>query len=164
MPEVLAHYLRSSEVTEFVQAHRGGTYSVTGVPATQETYVDDLNADAPQVGVRRLAHLLHDVVALAGDHVMHGALAELDVLASFAERAETLGYCAPEFTDEPLVDIVQGRHPVVEQRIEEPFVANEAVVSSNLIIRPINRKGCPQDSLFGYGKAELRFELSEKRV
>ena len=53
------------------------------------------------------------------------ALAELDVLACFAERAETLGYRPPEFVAEPLIEIDQGRHPVVEQRLSEPFVAND---------------------------------------
>ena len=56
------------------------------------------------------------------------ALAELDVLACFAERAETLGYRPPRFSDQPLVEIRQGRHPVVEQRGEEPFVANDLLL------------------------------------
>ncbi|WP_018954463.1 DNA mismatch repair protein MutS [Thioalkalivibrio sulfidiphilus] len=52
------------------------------------------------------------------------ALAELDVLACFAERAETLGYSRPELTDTPGIFIEDGRHPVVEQVLDEPFVAN----------------------------------------
>ncbi|ACL72368.1 DNA mismatch repair protein [Thioalkalivibrio sulfidiphilus HL-EbGr7] len=52
------------------------------------------------------------------------ALAELDVLACFAERAETLGYSRPELTDTPGMLIEDGRHPVVEQVLDEPFVAN----------------------------------------
>ncbi|MFN2349006.1 MAG: DNA mismatch repair protein MutS [Thioalkalivibrio sp.] len=52
------------------------------------------------------------------------ALAELDVLANFAERADTLGYTAPEMTDTPGVIIEDGRHPVVERVLDEPFVAN----------------------------------------
>lgn len=53
------------------------------------------------------------------------AVAELDVLACFAERAETLGYSAPEIVDEPCLEIEGGRHPVVEQVIETPFVPND---------------------------------------
>jgi len=53
------------------------------------------------------------------------ALAEIDVLAAFAERAETLSFRAPAFSDEPGIDIVQGRHPVVERHGETPFVAND---------------------------------------
>jgi DNA mismatch repair protein MutS len=53
------------------------------------------------------------------------ALAELDVLANLAERAVTLRYVAPELTDEPVVEITAGRHPVVEQFIDQPFVPND---------------------------------------
>jgi DNA mismatch repair protein MutS len=53
------------------------------------------------------------------------ALAELDVLASFAERAESLQLCAPEFCTEPRLRIRAGRHPLVEQFQHTPFVAND---------------------------------------
>ena len=53
------------------------------------------------------------------------ALAALDVLANLAERAVTLRYTAPELTDEPVVEISEGRHPVVEQFIDRPFVPND---------------------------------------
>jgi DNA mismatch repair protein MutS len=52
------------------------------------------------------------------------ALAELDVLACFAERAETLGYTQPELSDAPGLFIEDGRHPVVERVLDGPFVAN----------------------------------------
>ena len=51
-------------------------------------------------------------------------LAELDVLTNFAERAETLHYVQPEFSSEIGLQIENGRHPVVEQVIKEPFIAN----------------------------------------
>ncbi|HDR1020896.1 TPA: DNA mismatch repair protein MutS [Pasteurella multocida] len=51
-------------------------------------------------------------------------LAELDVLTNLAERAETLNYVAPQFSDEIGVNIQNGRHPVVEQVLKEPFIAN----------------------------------------
>jgi DNA mismatch repair protein MutS len=53
------------------------------------------------------------------------ALAELDVLANLAERAETLDYVAPSFTDETGIDIEAGRHPVVETSQSVPFCAND---------------------------------------
>ena len=53
------------------------------------------------------------------------ALAELDVLACFAERAEALNLCRPELVDEPRIRIRGGRHLVVEQVIDTPFVAND---------------------------------------
>ena len=53
------------------------------------------------------------------------ALTDLDVLATFAERADTLNWVAPELTDTPGLAIRAGRHPVVEAQLREPFVAND---------------------------------------
>ncbi|WHS99652.1 MAG: DNA mismatch repair protein MutS [Pantoea stewartii] len=52
------------------------------------------------------------------------ALAELDVLSNLAERAWTLNYCRPTLHDKPGIKIIAGRHPVVEQVLKEPFIAN----------------------------------------
>lgn len=52
------------------------------------------------------------------------ALAELDVLANLAERAETLDYRCPTLIDEDQIIIEAGRHPVVEQVMTDPFIAN----------------------------------------
>ncbi|PKO91994.1 MAG: DNA mismatch repair protein MutS [Betaproteobacteria bacterium HGW-Betaproteobacteria-1] len=56
------------------------------------------------------------------------AVAQLDVLSTFAERAEALNYVAPEFSQEAGLEITGGRHPVVEQ-IAQPFIANDVVLS-----------------------------------
>jgi DNA mismatch repair protein MutS len=53
------------------------------------------------------------------------ALAELDVLSNFGERALNLDLNRPRFVDEPCMRIDQGRHPVVEQVLDTPFVAND---------------------------------------
>lgn len=52
-------------------------------------------------------------------------LAELDVLTCFAERAQALGLSQPEICDEPCIEIQGGRHLVVEQVIDAPFIAND---------------------------------------
>ena len=52
------------------------------------------------------------------------ALCDIDVLACFAERAQALDLVCPEFSKGPLLDIEAGRHPVVEQVLEQPFIAN----------------------------------------
>jgi len=54
-----------------------------------------------------------------------GGIAELDVLVCFAERAEALNLSQPEVVDDPCLEIRGGRHLVVEQVIETPFVAND---------------------------------------
>ncbi|HKU18357.1 MAG TPA: DNA mismatch repair protein MutS, partial [Candidatus Saccharimonadales bacterium] len=53
------------------------------------------------------------------------ALAELDVLANLAERSAALDFTAPELTDAPVLHIEAGRHPVVGQVIDAPFVPND---------------------------------------
>jgi DNA mismatch repair protein MutS len=52
------------------------------------------------------------------------AIAELDVLATFAERAAILNFSAPQFSDDAQIVITQGRHPVVEAQVEN-FIAND---------------------------------------
>ncbi|HSS46706.1 MAG TPA: DNA mismatch repair protein MutS, partial [Burkholderiales bacterium] len=57
------------------------------------------------------------------------AVAELDVLATFAERAASLNYTLPEFSEEPGILIEDGRHPVVEKQVEH-FIANSTKLAS----------------------------------
>jgi DNA mismatch repair protein MutS len=53
------------------------------------------------------------------------AIAEIDVLSCFAERATTLQCAQPELVDEPMLRIDAGRHPVVERAGREPFIPND---------------------------------------
>jgi DNA mismatch repair protein MutS len=57
------------------------------------------------------------------------ALAETDLLTTFAERAQTLALCEPVLVATPLIDIAGGRHPVVERQIDN-FVANDTQLSA----------------------------------
>ncbi|BAJ03137.1 DNA mismatch repair protein MutS [Shewanella violacea] len=56
--------------------------------------------------------------------------AELDVISNFAERAETLNYRCPTLTDISGIHIESGRHPVVEQVSQSPFIANPVTLNS----------------------------------
>ena len=58
------------------------------------------------------------------------AIADLDALASLAERAEALRWVAPEFTSQPVLKVRGGRHPVVERFSSEPFVPNDIDLNS----------------------------------
>jgi DNA mismatch repair protein MutS len=58
------------------------------------------------------------------------ALAELDVLVNFAERAESLTLSQPTLVDKPGITIEGGRHLVVEQVSDIPFVPNDLSLSS----------------------------------
>ncbi len=53
------------------------------------------------------------------------AIAELDVLANFAERANTLDYNCPKLVEGAGIEIIGGRHPVVERTLDAPFVPND---------------------------------------
>ncbi|HKE49327.1 MAG TPA: DNA mismatch repair protein MutS [Rhodanobacteraceae bacterium] len=56
------------------------------------------------------------------------AVAALDVLANFAERADALDWNPPELVPTPGIHIVRGRHPVVEQVRDDPFEPNDLVL------------------------------------
>lgn len=72
------------------------------------------------------------------------ALAELDVLNNLAERAHSLHLSKPEFSQNLGVSIIEGRHPVVEQVINKPFVPNDTLLNESqrtLIITGPNMGG-----------------------
>jgi len=57
------------------------------------------------------------------------ALAQLDVLGGFAETARLHNYCRPQVADEGVLQIRDGRHPVLEQQlVEERFVPNDTAL------------------------------------
>ena len=56
------------------------------------------------------------------------AVASLDVLCCYAERAVSLNYVMPQFVQDSSLHIEAGRHPVVEE-ITQPFVSNEVALS-----------------------------------
>ncbi len=62
---------------------------------------------------------------LAALQTTAAALSETDVLACFAERADLLDYCQPEFVETPGLDIRAGRHAVIERLQASPFMAND---------------------------------------
>ena len=71
-------------------------------------------------------------------------LAELDVLINLAERASTLRFTPPKLVAERGIEITSGRHPVVEEILDDPFVANGLELSSEqdmLIITGPNMGG-----------------------
>ncbi len=59
-------------------------------------------------------------------------LAKLDVLAGFAEQAATMNYCRPDVNDSKVLDIRQGRHPVIETLMPagEEYVPNDVYLDA----------------------------------
>ncbi|PPD13540.1 MAG: DNA mismatch repair protein MutS, partial [Methylotenera sp.] len=74
--------------------------------------------------------LIPFVVAL---QINSGAVASLDVLCCFAERAESLDYVQPQFTQTAGIEIIAGRHPVVESisvaNNGQSFIANDVLLN-----------------------------------
>jgi DNA mismatch repair protein MutS len=65
------------------------------------------------------------------------ALAQLDVLASFAETARLHNYVRPQVADEGVIQIRDGRHPVLEQQlVEERFVPNDTGLAGSTFSSP----------------------------
>jgi DNA mismatch repair protein MutS len=59
-------------------------------------------------------------------------LAELDVLCSLAEVADRESYCRPEVTLDGVMEITEGRHPVVEKMLEQgAFVPNDTLLDTD---------------------------------
>lgn len=88
-----------------------------------------------------LDKILPDVPAL---QISAHAIAELDVLTNFAERAAHLNWHCPTLCDELGIEIQEGRHPVVEQVSQQPFVPNDVLLDAKqrmLIITGPNMGG-----------------------
>ncbi|MFO1325044.1 MAG: DNA mismatch repair protein MutS [Burkholderiales bacterium] len=68
--------------------------------------------------------------AIAPLQAAAAALAQLDVLANLAERAEALALVRPRFVAEPGIDIRGGRHPVVERQVDS-FVPNDVALGGS---------------------------------
>jgi len=90
---------------------------------------EDKALSAKSRSLSREKHLYEQLVERLGQDLFSlqdtaVGLAELDVLINLAERASTLRFNPPKLVNERGIDIQAGRHPVVEEIIDDPFVAN----------------------------------------
>ncbi len=84
---------------------------------------------------RRLFADLRSAIAAEARRIRQTALAlaEIDVLASLAQVAALRNYCRPRFDDSSDIEIVAGRHPVIEQQelgSGDRFVPNDLFLNS----------------------------------
>ena len=102
-------------------------------PELKEYETRTLGAQDRAVALEReiLARLVDETAAYAGPiQDTAAALGELDALASLADRAIAAGYVKPEIDDSDILEIEDGRHPVIEQLPDaEPFVPNSAYLN-----------------------------------
>jgi DNA mismatch repair protein MutS len=85
------------------------------------------------------------------------ALAQLDALASFAEIARLHDYCRPQVSDGGVLQITDGRHPVLEQSlVDERFVPNDTGLGIANCQLPIEKPAdAPPQSEIGNRKSEI---------
>ncbi|MCS7211077.1 MAG: DNA mismatch repair protein MutS [Chloroherpetonaceae bacterium] len=105
------------------------------IPALKEYEAKILSAEEKRLELEtRLFSELCQKVASAAERIQANAeaLAILDTLQSFAECATLYGYSKPEVTDEDILQIVQGRHPVLERLMPpgEKYVPNDCLLDS----------------------------------
>jgi len=84
---------------------------------------------------RRLFAELRTAIAAEAKRIRRTALAlaEVDVLAAFAHIAALRNYCRPKFDDSSDIEILEGRHPVIEQQEVgggDRFVPNDLYLNS----------------------------------
>jgi len=106
----------------------------TSALAELETKINSAVGGALAIELRLYEELTAQVKAHAEDlRLAAQALAVLDVSAALAALAEEQGYCRPEIEDSLNLEIIGGRHPVVEQALRSqasgPFIANDCVLS-----------------------------------
>lgn len=76
---------------------------------------------------QRLYEELLERIAVRADDLLAAAdaIAEIDVYSSLSQAAAQRGYTRPEFVDESVVSIEDGRHPVMEAILQTNFVPND---------------------------------------
>lgn len=104
------------------------------IPELKEHEDKVLNSQSKALALeKKLYDELFDLILphLAPLQETSNALAQLDVLNCFAERAESLNYCQPQLSNDIELTIEDARHPVVEQVMSEPFIANPVKLGAN---------------------------------
>ncbi|MDI4637229.1 MULTISPECIES: DNA mismatch repair protein MutS [Halomonadaceae] len=104
------------------------------IPELKEFEDKALSAKSRALGREKLLYeVLLDTLGAELDALQQSgrALASLDVLASFAERAQALDFVRPTLTEAPGINIQGGRHPVVEHVSEAPFVPNDLALDDS---------------------------------
>jgi DNA mismatch repair protein MutS len=88
--------------------------------------ISELEADIFHRVCRQVATVSEPVLAVAN------TLANIDVLSSLAEVAVRYSYVRPELSEDNRINIIQGRHPVVERSlVDSSFVPNDIYLSSD---------------------------------
>ena len=110
---------------------------------------EDQVLSARERALSREKVLYEDLLKTLGEHIEKlqytaSGLAQIDCLLSFAICADRLNWSRPELSETPGIDIRGGRHPVVEQVLQQAFTANDTCLDkqcSMLIVTGPNMGG-----------------------
>lgn len=132
LDRVPADYIRKQTIAN-------GERYITPDLKEYETLV--LNADERRLEIEQ--HLFGEICAQVAAHgvkllQLAHALAEIDVFAALGEVALMRRYVRPEVDEGPAIEIVAGRHPVVELTLtDEPFVPNDTAMTPETTVQII---------------------------
>lgn len=106
---------------------------------------------AEENALARELELFNALVASVLDHSIAlaqtaEALAELDVLSGWAILAREWDYCRPVLDEDDVLEIVEGRHPVVEQMLRAPGAS---------LARGTTAAFVPNDTILASGEAQI---------
>lgn len=89
-----------------------------------------------EIEARIYGDLIKDAAAYI-QPIQHSAhmVAQADCLMAFARNAERYGYCRPEINESLIIDIRQGRHPVIERQLRpgDAYVPNDVYLDSDTV-------------------------------
>jgi DNA mismatch repair protein MutS len=135
---VFGYYLEISKANRhLVPAHYERRQTLTGAERYVTPELKEYEArvlQAEELALDRERELFDSLCAAVHERLVRiqavaRAIATLDVLASFAETADREGYTRPALTEDPVVDLRQCRHPVVERRLPAgKFIANDILL------------------------------------
>ncbi len=77
-----------------------------------------------------------------------GKIAKLDCLISFAQVAQNNNYCKPRFNDKKILNIQEGRHPVIEAFSDVDFISNSCYLKEDLRVMIITGPNMAGKSTF----------------
>jgi DNA mismatch repair protein MutS len=144
--KVFGYYLECTAVQaekvppEYIRKQTLKNYERFITPALKEYEDKVLRAEGQAVQLEQeLFTALRDRVAAQSPRLRDNAevLAEIDVLASLATLAVSAGYCRPEITPDPILDIREGRHPVLDRlKPSGEFVPNDVLLGGGIRTTP----------------------------
>jgi DNA mismatch repair protein MutS len=143
LDKVPADYIRKQTIAN-------GERYITPDLKEYETLV--LNADERRLEIEQ--HLFGELCLQVAAHgvkllQLAHALAELDVFAALGDVALMRRYVRPEVDDGPGIEIVAGRHPVVELSLtDEPFVPNDTTLAPETAVQIITGPNMSGKSTF----------------